>query len=264
MDVQTIPVLFIGHNPDTAALIRLLLAANGGTNIQIHQVRDMQGAEDAMRSHSPKVVLLDLEAPDDEALAKLSSTIEVAADSPIIAMIGPGITPRTLHAIHTAVADYFSTARLNRSDLIASIVRQSHRGRRKQKQSEPENGRAIRVLIVEDNPGDAALIRRSLRSVKSREFQVSQVGRLSSALECIHRYLDVVLLDLNLPDSHDLETLHQLRAREPHLPIIVVTGIEDRRKAVEALANGAQDYLVKGHADGHLMELAILRCVGNR
>jgi len=264
MDVQTIPVLSIGRNPDNAALIRLLLASNGGTHIRIHQVPDVQSAENAMRSHHPEVVLLDLEAPDDDALAKLSSTIKVAADSPIIAIIGPGITPPALQAIHAAVGDYFSTARLNHSDLVASIVRQSQRGRGKKKSSEPENGRPIRVLIVEDNPGDAALIRRSLRSVKSREFQVSHVSRLSAALESIHQYLDVVLLDLNLPDSHDLETLHQLRAREPHLPIIVVTGIEDRRKAVEALANGAQDYLVKGHADGHLLERAILRCVGNR
>src|SRR5436190_1709878 len=92
MDLQTIRVLFIGHNPDNAALIRSLLASNGGTHIRIHHVRDVQSAENAMRSHSPEVVLLDLEKPDDEALAKLSSTIEVAADSPIIAMIGPGIT----------------------------------------------------------------------------------------------------------------------------------------------------------------------------
>src|SRR4051812_12438070 len=226
MDVQTIPVLSIGRNPDNAALIRLLLASNGGTHIRIHQVPDVQSAENAMRSHHPEVVLLDLEAPDDDALAKLSSTIKVAADSPIIAIIGPGITPPALQAIHAAVGDYFSTARLNRSDLIASIVRQSQRGRRKEKQP-GANGRAIRVLIVEDNPGDAALIRRALRSVKSREFQVSHVSRLSAALESIHQYLDVVLLDLNLPDSQDLETLHQLRAREPHLPIIVVTGIED-------------------------------------
>jgi DNA-binding NtrC family response regulator len=264
MDLQTIPVLFIGRNPDNAALIRLLLAPNGGAHFQIHQVRDVQSAENAMRSHSPEVVLLDLEAPDEEAFAKLSSTIEVAADSPIIAIIGPGITAPALQAIHAAVGDYFSTARLNRADLMESIVRQSQRSHRKEKRPDSENGRAIRVLIVEDNPGDAALIRRALRSVKSREFQISHVSRLSSALECIHRYIDIVLLDLNLPDSHDLETLHQLRAREPHLPIIVVTGIEDRRKAVEALANGAQDYLVKGHADGHLLERAILRCMANR
>jgi DNA-binding NtrC family response regulator len=264
MDAQTIPVLFIGRNPDNVALIRLLLAPNGGAHFQIHHARDIESAEKAMQSHSPEVVLLDLEAPDDEALSKLSATIEVAADSPIIAVIGPGITPPALQSIHTAVGDYFSTARLNRADLAASILRQSQRARRKDKESHSDNGRAIRVLIVEDNPGDAALILRALRSVKAREFQVSQVSRLSSALECIHRSLDVVLLDLNLPDSHDLETLHQLRAREPHLPIIVVTGIEDRRKAVEALANGAQDYLVKGHADGHLLERAILRCVANR
>jgi DNA-binding NtrC family response regulator len=215
-----------------------------------------------MRSHSAEVVLLDLESPDEEALSTLSATIEVAADAPIIAIIGTGITPPALQAIHAAVGDYFSPARLNRGDLSASIVQQALRLHRKEKP--PDAGRAIRVLIVEDNPGDAALIRRTLHSVKSREFQISHVRQLSAALECIHRYLDVVLLDLNLPDSQDLETLHRLREREPNLPIIVVTGIEDRRKAVEALANGAQDYLVKGHADGHLLERAILRCVGNR
>ena len=264
MTLHTIPVMFIGRNPDNAALIRLLLAPNGEAHFQIHHVRDVENAEQAMHSHVPRVVLLDLESPDNEALARLSATIDVAADSPIIAFIGPGITPPALRVIHAAVGDYFSTARLNRADLIASIIRQSQRAERKEKQSISDAGRAIRVLIVEDNPGDAALIRRSLRSVKSREFQISHANRLSSALEYIHRSLDVVLLDLNLPDSNDLETLQRLRASEPHLPIIVVTGIEDRRKAVEALANGAQDYLVKGHADGRLLERAILRCVGIR
>jgi DNA-binding response OmpR family regulator len=81
------------------------------------------------------------------------------------------------------------------------------------------------------------------------------------ALDSIRGDLDVVLLDLNLPDSHDLDTLHRLRARDSHVPVIVVTGIEDRRTAVEALANGAQDYLVKGRVDGHLLERAILRFV---
>ena len=262
MNVQTIPVLFIGSNPDSAAVIRLLLAPNGETHLQIQHVRDVQSAESAIQSHSPEVVLLDLESPDNEALSKLSATIEVAEDSPIIAIIGPGLTAPALQAIHAVVGDYFSTSRLNRADLVASIVRQSQRVHRRKTRSNP--GRAIRVLIVEDNPGDAALIRRALRSVKSREFQISHVSRLSAALECIHRSFDVVLLDLNLPDSNDLETLRELRARVPHLPIIVVTGIEDRRKAVEALANGAQDYLVKGRADGHLLERAILRCVGSR
>jgi len=264
MDLQTIRVLFIGHNPDNAALIRLLLSSNGGTHFQVHYARDAQGAARAMQSHLAEVVLLDLEPPDHEALSTLAATIEFAGDAPIVAIIGPGITPAALQSIHAAVGDYFATPRLNRADLIASISQQAHRGRRKEKRSNADHGRTIRVLIVEDNPGDAALIRRALRSVKSREFQVSHVSRLSAALEGIHRYHDVVLLDLNLPDSQDMETLHRLRAREPHLPIIVVTGIEDRRKAVEALANGAQDYLVKGHADGHLLERAILRCVGFR
>jgi CheY-like chemotaxis protein len=121
--------------------------------------------------------------------------------------------------------------------------------------------RHIRILVVEDNPGDIALIRLAISSIKTAECEVSCARRLSAALEYLKPGPDVILLDLNLPDSQDLETLRTLREMEPAIPVIVITGIEDRQKAVEALENGAQDYLVKGHADGHLLGKAILRCL---
>jgi DNA-binding response OmpR family regulator len=117
----------------------------------------------------------------------------------------------------------------------------------------------VRVLIVEDNEGDFVLARRMLAAMKSAQLIPIPAGTLSAALEALQRPVDLVLLDLNLPDSQDLDTLRRLRARAPELPILILTGIEDRQKAVQALSEGAQDYLVKGRVDAHLLERAILR-----
>ena len=121
---------------------------------------------------------------------------------------------------------------------------------------------SIRVLIVEDNPGDLALERHMLQSMQSARFVATQAVTLSAALEALKHPTDLVLLDLNLPDSQDLDTLRRLRARAPRLPILILTGMEDRQKAVQALSEGAQDYLIKGQVDAHLLERAICRHLG--
>lgn len=117
----------------------------------------------------------------------------------------------------------------------------------------------IRILIVEDNPGDAKLIRRMLESLRTASFVIVEAATLAGALAQLHPPVSLVFLDLNLPDSQDLDTLVRLRACAPVVPIFVWTGMEDRQKAVQALNYGAQDYLVKGHVDSHLLERAIFR-----
>jgi two-component system, NarL family, sensor histidine kinase UhpB len=119
-----------------------------------------------------------------------------------------------------------------------------------------------RILIVEDNSGDYALARRMIESMKSRRFVPIHAGTLAEAIEMLAEPVDLMLLDLNLPDSQDLDTLRHLRSVAPQLPIVILTGIEDRQKAVEALSEGAQDYLVKGKVDHHLLERAICRHLG--
>ena len=69
--------------------------------------------------------------------------------------------------------------------------------------------------------------------------------------------LGCVLLDLSLPDATGLEALRAVRARAPQVPIVVLSGEENQEVAVEAVQEGAQDYLVKRHADGHLLGRAI-------
>jgi signal transduction histidine kinase len=122
----------------------------------------------------------------------------------------------------------------------------------------------IKVLLVEDNLGDAGLLYEGLEEALPDQFQMTHVRRLSEALEYLwEETCDVVLLDLGLPDSHGLDTLVVTRAQAPHMPIVVLTGFQDEALAVEALKGGAQDYLVKGQVDGKLlgrtMRYAIVR-----
>jgi signal transduction histidine kinase len=112
----------------------------------------------------------------------------------------------------------------------------------------------IKVLLVEDNLGDARLLYEGLQEALPEQFQMTHVRRLSEALEYLwEETCNVVLLDLGLPDSHGLDTLVLTRAQAPGVPIVVLTGFQDEALAVEALKEGAQDYLVKGQVDSKLL-----------
>jgi two-component system, cell cycle sensor histidine kinase and response regulator CckA len=115
----------------------------------------------------------------------------------------------------------------------------------------------LRILIVEDNPADTDIIQEMLPATGSVSFQVESVPRLSEALTRLKsKGIDLVLLDLGLPDSQGLQTLHKLRDAAPGVPVIVLTGTNDHEMAVRAVRDGAQDYLVKGQLQGHLLVLA--------
>ncbi len=119
----------------------------------------------------------------------------------------------------------------------------------------------IEALLVEDNPGDAVLIRRMLRR-EEQHFHVTHVTLLSKGLERLQEGgIDVVLLDLGLPDSSGLETLVRTRAQAPHIPIIVITGLSERETAVLALNKGAQDFIAKERVDANSLAQAILRSI---
>jgi diguanylate cyclase (GGDEF)-like protein len=116
-----------------------------------------------------------------------------------------------------------------------------------------ENGR-IRVLLIEDNPGDARLIREALSEASGAGFDLTWVDSLAKALECLAvNETDAILLDLSLPDSTGLETVSKVLASAPETPIVVLTGYNDESLAVAAVHAGAQDYLVKGGVDSNLL-----------
>src|SRR5215207_1157642 len=118
---------------------------------------------------------------------------------------------------------------------------------------------ALRVLLVEDNPGDARLVEILLAEEGSSPgFDVSQVGRLDEALESLDRSdFEVILLDLSLPDSSGLETVNRMRMAVPRTPVVVLSGQDDEETALQALQGGAEDYLVKGRGDGDLIARSI-------
>src|SRR5919199_1671354 len=109
----------------------------------------------------------------------------------------------------------------------------------------------IRILLVEDNPGDARLGEILLSDSTSSSFEVVHAGRLEEALQRLEgQSFDVILLDLSLPDSSGLETVSRTRGAAPRTPLVVLSGQDDEEVALRALQLGAQDYLVKGRGGG--------------
>jgi PAS domain S-box-containing protein len=122
----------------------------------------------------------------------------------------------------------------------------------------------LRVLLVEDNPGDADLIREILPCDGLVSFEVQQAPRLATALQWVgERSFDIVLLDLGLPDSAGLDTVRAVHGQAPSLPIVVLTGSDDQRLALAAIQVGAQDYVVKGQTTGEFLS-RILRYAHER
>ena len=116
----------------------------------------------------------------------------------------------------------------------------------------------INVLLVEDNPGDARLVEIMLNEVPQTPVVLHHVSTLTAAQEYLQsNSSDLVLLDLSLPDGNGLESVNKIQLVNNSLAIIILTGLDDQEFAIKTMQNGAQDYLVKGQGDGHLMLRAI-------
>ena len=109
----------------------------------------------------------------------------------------------------------------------------------------------LRVLLIEDSVGDAGLVREMLSGSQSVRFHVEWVQALLPGMVRLGRgEIDMVLLDLTLPDSQGLQTLTAIRSCAPNLPVVILTGLDDAFFAHEAVRCGAQDYLIKGELKG--------------
>ena len=116
----------------------------------------------------------------------------------------------------------------------------------------------IRTLLVEDDPADARLLQKMVALLGDADLVLHPCRTLAEAVAEIEAHApDCVLLDLSLPDVTGLEGIDRLRERFPELPIIILTGLNDERVALDALGAGAQDYLVKGTIDGAGLRRAV-------
>ena len=105
----------------------------------------------------------------------------------------------------------------------------------------------LRILLVEDNPGDARLVGESLREAEDFHHELHHSPNLTDAVVTLQEQpVDIILLDLCIPEANGLETLRMVQVATPNIPIIVMTGMNDDATGIEAVRMGAQDYLIKG------------------
>ncbi len=113
---------------------------------------------------------------------------------------------------------------------------------------------SIDILLIEDNPGDVRLIRGLIQEGGDASFRIEHADRLETGLKRLAGGgIGAVLLDLSLPDGQGLDTLFRLRAHAPGVPVVVLTGHNDEPTAIQALREGAQDYLVKDRVGGDVL-----------
>jgi serine phosphatase RsbU (regulator of sigma subunit) len=121
----------------------------------------------------------------------------------------------------------------------------------------------IRILLVEDDDGDALLVA-ELLAVSGAHVEIVRAQTLAEARREKLDQIDCVLLDLDLPDAHGLAALHKLKTDRPEMSVLVLTGFDDESRGVQAVAAGAQDYLVKGQIDGQGLARAVRYAVERR
>jgi signal transduction histidine kinase/HPt (histidine-containing phosphotransfer) domain-containing protein len=120
----------------------------------------------------------------------------------------------------------------------------------------------IRVLLIEDSPDDALLIREYLAGARQTRCRIDHAELLEDALARVSAGgIDAVLLDLQLPDSRGLDTFRRVQSADPALPVVVLSGYEDETTALTAVQEGAQDYLVKGQVEPRELEKTLLYAI---
>jgi signal transduction histidine kinase len=120
----------------------------------------------------------------------------------------------------------------------------------------------LQVLLVEDNAGDARLLHEMFRKEKAGSFVLTHLVRMTEAVAHLERGgVDIVLLDMGLPDGHGLDTVRRAQAAAPQVPVIVLTGLDDEALAAQAMKEGAQDYLIKGQIESRALPRALRHAV---
>src|SRR5688572_19254217 len=114
------------------------------------------------------------------------------------------------------------------------------------------------ILIVEDNPPDQFLVENMLRVSSINAGPIYTADRISEACSLLEQHpVDLVLLDLSLPDSAGLESFLRIKPLVQHIPVIILSGLADSALVFETLQQGAQDYLVKGEFKPDLLTRAV-------
>jgi signal transduction histidine kinase len=122
--------------------------------------------------------------------------------------------------------------------------------------------KALQVLLVEDNAGDVRLLREMFSGERPDSFELTHLLRMSEAEAHLAKGgVDIVLLDMGLPDGHGLDTVRRAHAAAPGVPLIILTGLDDEALAAEAMTQGAQDYMIKGQIESRALPRALRHAI---
>ena len=120
----------------------------------------------------------------------------------------------------------------------------------------------LQILLVEDNAGDVRLLREMFSKERRDAFQLTHLLRMSEAVIHLAKGgVDIILLDMGLPDGHGLDTVQRAHAAAPGVPLIILTGLDDEALAAEAMTQGAQDYMIKGQIESHALPRALRHAI---
>lgn len=139
------------------------------------------------------------------------------------------------------------------------------KGRKKKQPIQKEDGLSSsikHILLIEDNPDDIRLIQWIMAGIRNSQFKLECVDRLKTALKRLAKGgIDVILMDLGLSDSQGIDTLRSVYNKAPKVPIVVLTGIGDEKISVQAIQEGAQDYLIKGQVNSDLLKRTLMYAI---
>lgn len=116
----------------------------------------------------------------------------------------------------------------------------------------------LSILLIEDLPSDVLFINEIIKDIPNIKFKITSVNTLNEALKSLDENFDIILLDLNLPDSKGLETFKAISEKSNDTPLIILTVIEDRSLMIDAVRTGAQDYLIKRSLTSDNLERSII------
>jgi CheY-like chemotaxis protein len=234
---QAKTILIVDDNQDFREMLAYLLDSNG---YRVLTASDGITAVNAARNDKPDLILMDIKMPGHtgaETAAYLKS-IRKFTDIPLIFLTSIVLEdqPEGKGTINIDGRSYPVVLKSTDTGILLRTINHYilHKGRP-----------PLSVLIIEDSPSDAHLIRRSLEKSVRRDFKVHHVESIQQADHYLYEHpIDVIILDLTLADSKKFDTLAWMVKQSQ--PVVVTTASEDESTISEAFRNGAQDYLIKG------------------
>lgn len=270
MSAKPIDVLLVEDDPGDVDLTREALT-DGDGRVQLHVVEDGVKAIEYLHhegvyaeAKQPDLILLDLNLPkkDGREVLKEIKNDESLKTIPVVVLTTSDSETDISKTYRDGANSYVTKpVGFDKFKKVIQSIEDFWFGTVKFAAPPEEWGeKVIRVLMVEDDPGDVDLLWELLSEESSPSFEIECVNSLEKGVGALTQgNIDVVLLDLFLPDGHGLETLTkvQTHTQNVNVPIVIMTGLDDEMTALEAMRKGAQDYLVKGQTNGKMLSRVI-------